>query len=75
MWQFDYLHTIVQDLFDQEIVRHLQQVKELEMKLTNLQSEKDETVKNEALTQQTLVDIERKYSELDKKLVSAFKEV
>ena len=57
------------------MIRHLQQVKELEMKLTNLQLEKDETVKNKALTQQTLIDIERKSSELDKKLASAYKEV
>ena len=57
------------------MIRHLQHVKELEMKLANLQLEKDETIKNEALAQQTLIDVERKCSEVNEKLASAYKEV
>ena len=54
------------------MIRHIQQVKELEVKLVDLQKEKDEAIKREALkleaTKQTLFD-------LDRKLTIAYEEV
>lgn len=62
----------MQSLCDQEMIRHIQQVKELEVKLVDLQKEKDEAIKREALkleaTKQTLFD-------LDRKLTIAYEEV
>lgn len=61
------------------MLNHLQQVKELEMKIANVQSEKEEAVRGEVLrlelAKQSLYDVKSKCSELEKKLTSAYEEV
>lgn len=66
-------------LYDQEMLNHLQQVKELEMKIANVQSEKEEAVRGEVLrlelAKQSLCDVKSKCSELEKELTSAYEEI
>ena len=61
------------------MLNHLQQVKELEMKIANVQSEKEEAVRGEVLrlelAKQSLCDVKSKCSELEKELTSAYEEV
>ena len=61
------------------MLRHLQEVKELEVRLKDLQKEKDEAVKKEVVksksTKQSLFEFETKCRELDRKLILAYEEV
>ena len=61
------------------MLRHLHEVKELEVRLTDLQKEKDEAVKKEVVkleaTKQSLFEFEMKCRELDRKLTLAYEEV
>ena len=58
---------------------HVQQVKELEIRLANMQKERDEAIKKEILklehTQQLLLEYKKKCTELDRKVTVAYKEV
>ena len=60
-------------------MRHLQQVKELEVRISELQKEKETAVKKEAMklevTKQTLFHSETSCSELERKLTVAYEEV
>lgn len=60
-------------------MRHLQQVKEFEVRINELQKEKEAAVMKEAVklevTKQSLFDSERSCSELERKLAVAYEEV
>lgn len=60
-------------------MRHLEQVKELEVRISELQKEKEAVVKKEAMklevTKQTLFHSETSCSELERKLAVAYAEV
>ena len=63
-------------MLDRELSRHLDQVKDLELRLTREQREREETMSHMTIVHsESKHQLEKKYTELETKLSSAYQEV